>query len=195
MGRNHINASSSSISNQAAFITEAPDEYLINERTTESPRVKIQDYLRLKAGVTGGFKSDRNNEPLGVLMQRNNTFTNAYQTTTKHILRQQLPLKPTSRNPHRLNELSSKYNDAALSDAQIRFVSMIDSKPVQPPYLSLVPFKNFGKGDQQVPLKDGDNRSRNPNFKWSRLLHEDLEELLKQKASIPLVQEPIKRLS
>jgi len=72
---------------------------------------------------------------------------------------------------------------------------MIDSKPVQPPYLSLVPFKNFGKGDQQVALKDGDNRSRNPNFKWSRLLHEDLEELLKQKASIPLVQEPIKRLS
>jgi hypothetical protein len=24
---------------------------------------------------------------------------------------------------------------------------MIDSKPVQPPYLSLVPFKNFGDGE------------------------------------------------
>ena len=29
----------------------------------------------------------------------------------------------------------------------IRFVSMIDSRPVQPPYLSLMPFKNFGNGD------------------------------------------------
>jgi hypothetical protein len=74
---------------------------------------------------------------------------------------------------------------------QIRFVSMIDSKPVQPPYLSLVPFKSFGKSDVASKLLfsseavDLDNRgggvsgNSRASIKWSKLLNEDLEELLK----------------
>ena len=72
---------------------------------------------------------------------------------------------------------------------------MIDSKPVQPPYLSLVPFKSFNKGDNQTVVigrsskdMEADLRSTNKNshVKWSKLLHEDLEELLRLKAEVPL---------
>ena len=40
------------------------------------------------------------------------------------------------------------YSDKQLEQGPIRFVSMIDSKPVQPPYLSLVPFKSFNKAGE-----------------------------------------------
>lgn len=77
-----------------------------------------------------------------------------------------------------------------MNSSVVRFVSMIDSKPVQPPYLSLVPFKNFTKGDsitgRMMGGKDdhdalGRPQNKNSQIKWSKLLHEDLEELLKQK--------------
>ena len=68
---------------------------------------------------------------------------------------------------------------------------MIDSKPVQPPYLSLVPFKNFGDGDAAMNIamsnqitgsRGGAANSKNSQVKWNRLLHEDHEELYKEKA-------------
>lgn len=78
---------------------------------------------------------------------------------------------------------------------------MIDSKPVQPPYLSLVPFKSFGNKDtvNSVLNKDmehGGGRSmmgnKNSSVKWDMLLHEDLEELLKEKAAIPIDNKKLK---
>ena len=80
---------------------------------------------------------------------------------------------------------------------------MIDSKPVQPPYLSLVPFKNFGDGDaamniamsnQNTGSRGGAANSKNSQVKWNRLLHEDLEELYKEKA-LPETQKGNKRES
>jgi len=68
----------------------------------------------------------------------------------------------------------------------VRFVSMIDSRPVQPPYLSLVPYKTFTNGERSVNAAglDGstaaDQKSKK-SIQWNKLLSEDLEELLKQK--------------
>lgn len=59
---------------------------------------------------------------------------------------------------------------------------MIDSKPVQPPYLSLVPYKSFGKLNPGTGSQDGDLiKNKNSKVKWNRLLGQDLETLLKEK--------------
>jgi hypothetical protein len=97
------------------------------------------------------------------------------------------------REPKRLNELTNFFNDRGISrnggdemNQSVRFVSMIDSRPVQPPYLSLVPYKSFTNGERSLNAAglDGstatDQKSK-ANIQWNKLLSEDLEELLKQK--------------
>jgi hypothetical protein len=66
---------------------------------------------------------------------------------------------------------------------------MIDSRPVQPPYLSLVPYKSFTNGERSLTAAGLDaaaDQKAKANIKWNKLLSEDLEELLKQKMAEPL---------
>lgn len=77
---------------------------------------------------------------------------------------------------------------------------MIDSKPIQPPYLNLIPLKNYHKKDQElgrnlIKEQTGLNNSTISDFKsaiggfnstsinWGKMLNEDLEELIKEKAT------------
>jgi hypothetical protein len=59
---------------------------------------------------------------------------------------------------------------------------MIDSKPVQPPYLSLVPFKNFGKANQALGLHDDSKIKGKNDRKWDKELEHDLEHILEESA-------------
>lgn len=46
----------------------------------------------------------------------------------------------------------------------IRFVSMIDSKPVNPPYLNLIPLKNFAKKEQEMARVTNKDSSLSSNM-------------------------------
>ena len=47
--------------------------------------------------------------------------------------------------PNRLDSLSE--------DVNIKFVSMIDQKPIQPNYLDLIPMKNFDQKETEATRK------------------------------------------
>jgi hypothetical protein len=61
---------------------------------------------------------------------------------------------------------------------------MIDSKPIQPSYLSLKPLNNFGRNDAQQSrqTKPNPNGSLNQaHINWGQMLNDDLEDLHKDK--------------
>eukprot|EP00347_Sterkiella_histriomuscorum_P011953 403370464 len=98
-----------------------------------------------------------------------------------------------------------QHRGALNQDNHIKFVSMIDSKPVQPPYLNLIPLKNFNKKDQELArlqMKEQttnnnqnsqeEGSKQNNNLNWGKMLNEDLDDLLKSKVE-KLYEEMIKK--
>jgi hypothetical protein len=77
---------------------------------------------------------------------------------------------------------------------KIKFVSMIDQKPIQPSYLELIPLKNFAKKEQEAQrqqFKDSQKQDTNDNkqmgigsINWSKMLNKELEEEFKKKDEI-----------
>ncbi len=65
--------------------------------------------------------------------------------------------------------------ETSQNSLEVRFVSLINSKPICPPYLSLVPFKNFGEvSDALVESKKdeamGIKKNSKSQVKWKSLL-------------------------
>jgi alpha-D-ribose 1-methylphosphonate 5-triphosphate diphosphatase PhnM len=69
-------------------------------------------------------------------------------------------------------------------EEQIKFVSMIDQKPIQPSYLELITLKNFPKKEQEAQrqqFKDSQKQESNDTrqagmstIHWAKLLHAEL---------------------
>ena len=68
-------------------------------------------------------------------------------------------------------------------DDKIKFVSMINQKPIKPSYLELIPLKNFAKREQEAQRKQtlsdiqkpDNNESKNSyGIDWSTYLAKDL---------------------
>lgn len=87
--------------------------------------------------------------------------------------------------------LNYKSTRPALADSEVRMVSYIDSKPVVP-YISLLPLQDFLKKEQELSRKGAMDKSTNVGDKnksiedngqinWSKLLIEELNDMMKQK--------------
>ena len=76
----------------------------------------------------------------------------------------------------------------------IKFVSMIDQKPIQPSYLELITLKNFPKKEQEAQrqqIKESTKQDTNDNkqmgmstINWSKMLDKELNEEFKKREDL-----------
>jgi len=76
----------------------------------------------------------------------------------------------------------SFYTKTHEEDPSIKVVSMIDSKPIYPSYISLIPLKNFSQKEQEAIRKGGQLAGQEgdglSSINWNKLLHDDLGDMI-----------------
>ncbi|CAI2381534.1 unnamed protein product [Moneuplotes crassus] len=177
------------------FKTELPDTQYCSAPVTNSSRRRVnssfqitkrdrdssEDYLtrfrEIKEKYVEEMKNvNTENNTISFIVRENNSISNENHKSINNILDYQ-PTRPS------------------IEDEEVRMVSYINSKPIQP-YISLLPLKNFLKkeqeftrkgtlgqntNDQSVSKKRSDKSSDNGQINWSKMLIEELSDLMKDK--------------
>lgn len=146
------------------FQTELPDNNYASSRSTEARKRRSNTTLRLYKLRNSSY----DNDPMK-FREIKEKYTNEMKTlptennTIDFIVSEN---KSYSRDNHTAinNILDYKATRPSIDDNEVRMVSYINSKPVQP-YISLLPLKNFLKKEQEFARKGTLGQSSNDKSK------------------------------